>query len=869
MHLSSGVYKITVSTGGISYSGTPTVTISGGGGTGAAAVAQMNGTAVQAIAISNAGTGYTSQPTVSVTGGGGTGAAATASVLSYSATRPISMFKGRINDMYGVDGGGRGFRWDGDTPYIEAIGLSPPPTPTVTSSTSGQVYSIGAVQMVDGGAGYASEPDVVFTGGSATTAASARARVSQGRVIGVVINNPGAGYQTTPTVSFVGGIGGSAQFGVGVQGELQSIEVSNGGSNYSTPPTVIFNNTQGLTGVNAVATVLDGKVTRVEVLAGGTGATASGMTVSFTHATGTGAAAVANMAFRVSSVTATSGGTGYYTPPVVSVIQGPADTSAIRAAALTSSVTNGSVSAVTVISGGEYGIPPTAKIADTSAKAQASISKTVRGAYKFAIRYIDDTPESQGGPIPSDISELTEVGVDGGAQSFTWVWSNAGAEARAHAVELWRTTADQAVVLYRVAKLSKSGGVLPVGPYVESLTDRELIDPTRTDYGLLPITLPSGQLNARRFGVPPQNMAVACMFQDRAWYGVDTTGAKPNSLYYSEIDEPESVPSENELILQENAGETDALVALIPFGSSLLMAQSRHIYKLTYVAQPIIDASIILSAYRGVLNNRCWGIMGGVAFLVDSYGMYSYAPEEEPVSVAIDSLWRDGTIDFSKSDKFYVQCDPAVRVVRFFYMRATDTGYPSRALCYCTATKAWWEEAYAQQLPHATVATIGARQKPLFGGQVGGFLTQSGIVDATTSGSSAGVEYQYRTPPMRLVNEPDRSVSVLYKPTLTASTLTAQLHYNNSESARPNAIAADRGDGFVASQSGGVSIDMKKTRSSLGDANGHARAAYAGRMDDRSGGADRHIAVALSGTQSGTTSSDAVVLHAVTVGGVS
>lgn len=72
----SGVRSIPVATGGSGYLDTPIVTITGGGGTGASAVAQVSsGGAVTNIAIVNPGTGYTSAPTVTLFGGGYTTAA--------------------------------------------------------------------------------------------------------------------------------------------------------------------------------------------------------------------------------------------------------------------------------------------------------------------------------------------------------------------------------------------------------------------------------------------------------------------------------------------------------------------------------------------------------------------------------------------------------------------------------------------------------------------------------------------------------------------------------------------------------------------------------------------------------------------------
>jgi len=74
-----GLASITTTEGGEDYTEAPLVTISGGGGFGATAVATINESGgVDEIIITNAGFGYTTVPTVALSGGGGTGATATA-----------------------------------------------------------------------------------------------------------------------------------------------------------------------------------------------------------------------------------------------------------------------------------------------------------------------------------------------------------------------------------------------------------------------------------------------------------------------------------------------------------------------------------------------------------------------------------------------------------------------------------------------------------------------------------------------------------------------------------------------------------------------------------------------------------------------
>lgn len=851
---SGQVVSLSLTTGGSGYTAPPSVSFSGGGGTGAAGVAHMAGTQVESVVITNGGTGYTSAPTVTITGN----AAATAAVYTGSVI-PASFVRSRFNDLYAFDGMGRGLRWDGSAGTMQPIGLQKPHKgPAVTIASTSMAGYVDSVAVVNAGAGYSSAPAVTFTGGTPTKTAAARAEVSSGRVVGLTVTDPGAGYQSAPQVALSASNATGAEFSVGVSGYVRAVTIVSGGTGYTSSPTLTLN---GVTQANATVFISDtGTVSGVDLLSGGTGATGA-VTGTLSGGGGTGASVSVGVQYGVSAVTVTKGGSGYLTPPNI-IFQPSADDTAAFSAAATAAVSGGSVSKVTVYSGGAYTSPPTVVLGDYTATATATIANVLRGTYQCAIRYIDDTPEKFRGPICSSISELVEVKIPDGASSLTWQLAHAGLDDRVKAVELWRTTADQSVLLFKVATIQRAAGNFS-GTYTDNLTDEQLSDTDRDGYSLLPVTLPSGQLNARRFGVPPANFSVACMFQDRCWLSVDTTGEKPNSLYYSEVDEPESIPAENEIVVQENAGDSDAVVALIPLGASLLIAQARHLYKLTYVAQPVLDASLILAAYRGILNSRCWDVMGGVAFIADSYGLYVFdGQSDQPISVPVDNYWRDGVIDFSKAAKFHVRVDVAAKVVRFFYCRAADAE-PTRALCYCTTTKSWWEEQYATAITASAPYAQAGQQGLAYGTAAGGFARLSGFSDG-----GQAIPYSFKSGNMAIVNEDNRQgISVLYTPTAGDASLNLSRYFNGSDTARPNAVAIDRGDGFIPAVPGSASVlNMKRTRSALGEASGVARAMFSGGNEERSAGADRHVAIALAGTQSSSTDSPAI--HSVVVEGV-
>jgi autotransporter-associated beta strand protein len=88
----NGVSSIPVATGGTGYLDTPLVNITGGGGSGATAVADIAGGSVTGITITSPGTGYTSAPIVTLFGGG-YGTAATLGAATIAANTSGGLVK--------------------------------------------------------------------------------------------------------------------------------------------------------------------------------------------------------------------------------------------------------------------------------------------------------------------------------------------------------------------------------------------------------------------------------------------------------------------------------------------------------------------------------------------------------------------------------------------------------------------------------------------------------------------------------------------------------------------------------------------------------------------------------------------------------
>jgi len=91
-----GTVTVLVTNGGVGYTSVPTVTISGGGGASANGIAIVSGGQVTQVVMTNPGSGYTSIPTVTISGGGATTNAKATAVVNLDSIVDVSTFSGRV-----------------------------------------------------------------------------------------------------------------------------------------------------------------------------------------------------------------------------------------------------------------------------------------------------------------------------------------------------------------------------------------------------------------------------------------------------------------------------------------------------------------------------------------------------------------------------------------------------------------------------------------------------------------------------------------------------------------------------------------------------------------------------------------------------
>ena len=790
-------------------------------------------------------------------------------LYNFTAGKPLSFARYRPGDIYAVTGYGRGMRWDGVTGTAEQLGITRPPSaPTVTTATTDPKYYLDSVHVTDKGCGYSKPPVLTYTG---ITTGVVRPILKRSGLSRAVVLKRGTDSTSTATVTAAAPdlslVGSGGTLNVTVAGRVISAVLTNFGSGYTTTPTVACTGGSPDAVIYAVVTGASNQVTHLRVASQGKYTSDPSITIS--GGGGASAAATPVMRYKVATLAVGSAGTDY-SPTATVEFQGAEG--AFADVRIASDNTLGSVKLLTGGFGPTNAITATVVTPPDSHPRRAMLTAntlpSICGKYYCATRFVDDSSPV----IPSNLSAITTVEAATPVTSLEWSGFAPANEARAVSRQLWRTTADQSLVMYLVATIPHD-----TSTYSDTFSDAVLSE-GRAASSVLPLTLANGALNAMRFTPPPQNKAVIAMFQDRAWYGVDVPGrtfaggvdasaSEPNTLYFSEADEPESVPEINQLIVQQNLVGFDAITALMPTGGSMIIFQRRHSYRLSFVSQPIIDASIVLLGERGCFNSTCWDSLNGVSYVVDASGMYTIdGGSIATVSDAVDDFWTDSVIGFSYANSkfFYVKADPTTQVVRFFY--AITNQLPDRSLCYHPGTKAWWSETYAQTFSSAAAVTTGGQMGLALGGQAGDFYRADyGIADKTSANVDANIDCVFKSGNFPLVDEKGgRAIEVLYRPTSSDCNLTLGLRYNGSATARPSAITEDTGAGFTTTAGGGAVLNLSSARSALGDATGVAKCQYSGRQDTRSAGGDRHLAIDLSLTR---PASGVAVIYGLTVEG--
>ncbi len=404
-----GVTSVVMDSHGTTYTTAPTVTIAGGGGSGATATAVLGNEttgAVTSIAVTNGGSGYATPPTVTFD----SGAATATAVLSASGT---SVMTGTVTSA-SITAGGSGYTSPPAVTFIGGGGSGAAGTAVLSAvGTTTLTGTVNNVNVTAGGSDYTSAPTVSLIGGGGSGATATATLGTAGSVKTLALGSAGtqcysAASDAVVTFSGGGGSGAAATavleanrscvYAVAVTSSPQcstKLTAANGYNPADMEAGVTFSaagQNQSFSGTLYVSTANDKTPVSLSIqnpgydssgysaptfasqlkLAGGAWADCGNITVT------------ATTGYRIASFNVTSGGSGYTTTPTVAITGGVGTTSSP-----TATVTRGfPVTGYTVATGGSgYTSAPAVSLSGgggTGAAATSTILTTSTTTYPVA-----------------------------------------------------------------------------------------------------------------------------------------------------------------------------------------------------------------------------------------------------------------------------------------------------------------------------------------------------------------------------------------------------------------------------------------------------------------------------------------------------
>ena len=298
------VKTLSLGNGGIGYTSTPSVQVSGAGGTGAIVSATIS-QVINVITLDTPGAGYNTAPTVTLIGGDPLEFAEAVAVLDATLTA-INMIEG-----------GNGY-----VPATTTVTVAAPPAGGTTATAEAVIDfgnfvpgitagAITSITITDPGSGYATAPLITING--VGSGASAQAVIT-GEVDRIEVVYTGKGYESTPSVSISGGGGSGATATANRTGSVNTITVIDGGSGFTGLPTLEFIGgglpNGSVNHASANVTEIDSVVSTVTVTDAGDNYT-SNPAISVSGGGGTGPTLRARINGEVTSVSIIDPGSNY------------------------------------------------------------------------------------------------------------------------------------------------------------------------------------------------------------------------------------------------------------------------------------------------------------------------------------------------------------------------------------------------------------------------------------------------------------------------------------------------------------------------------------------------------------------------------
>lgn len=195
-----------------------------------------------------------------------------------------------------------------------------------------------------------------------------------------------------------------------------------------------------------------------------------------------------------------------------------------------------------------------------------------------------------------------------------------------------------------------------------------------------------------------------------AVYTIRVPPAERRTVYFCESGQYDAWPAANAVEIEDNGDENTGLANAESF---IFILQRRHIYRMSYQNNPIVDGGVFLACDRGCVNNRSWVKLNSSLYFMDEEGVYEFEAggSVKPISDDIqDMFWADDKdsevkINWKARKFFHAALFRAESTIRWF-VALDGNDKPQHALCYSYLTESWWIERAPWPLGASTLWPI-------------------------------------------------------------------------------------------------------------------------------------------------------------------
>ena len=205
-----------------------------------------------------------------------------------------------------------------------------------------------------------------------------------------------------------------------------------------------------------------------------------------------------------------------------------------------------------------------------------------------------------------------------------------------------------------------------------------------------------------------------------AYYMIHPGDGERRSIRYSEPNQPESFPGDNQLTLEADPGAGD-ITGILAMRSWLYPLAENRVYRFSYVNNPLLDGFNTRASKRGCVNQRCAVVVEDVAYMMDTLGFHAFAgnDDQDIGDPQVSDLFRNRPsgpyrINWTAKRYFHAVYDPGEMTIRWF-VSLSGNYTPQHALCFNIRNKRWWPEEFAFPIASSCLGRLNGKPQVFLG----------------------------------------------------------------------------------------------------------------------------------------------------------